>query len=127
MEFSENKPIYLQIADEVIDRIARGELGPGARLPSVREYAAKVGVNANTVMRSYAWLEQEGLIYNKRGIGFFISADSADRVSAQRRSDFIDRDLSKFMEKLKEYAVTPSRMAAVYDAFLKGDDWKSML
>ena len=53
MNFKENKPIYQQIADHICDEIIAGKLAPDARIPSVREYAAELEVNANTVMRTF--------------------------------------------------------------------------
>ena len=74
MKFKENnKAIYLQIADKISDDILLGTILPGARIPSVREYASTLEVNANTIMRSYEYLERQGVIFNRRGIGFFIT------------------------------------------------------
>lgn len=71
MVFNENnKAIYLQIADKICDDIMLGALKDGDRIPSVREYAASMEVNANTVMRSYEYLERNDVIFNRRGIGF---------------------------------------------------------
>lgn len=70
MEFDSNKPIYLQICDSIFDRILSGDLQPGGRIPSVRELGADIGVNPNTVMRSYEKLTDAGIIFNKRGIGY---------------------------------------------------------
>ena len=72
MDFNENKPIYLQITDGIMDDIISDVYPSDGRLPSVREYASKVEVNANTVMRSYDWLQQQKIIFNRRGIGFFV-------------------------------------------------------
>ena len=70
MQFKKNnKAIYLQIADSICDRVLDGTFPPESRIPSVREYAAQVEVNANTVMRAYDHLASLGIIYNKRGIG----------------------------------------------------------
>lgn len=67
MIFKENnKAIYLQIADKICDDILTGHFLAGARIPSVREYAASLEVNANTVMRSYEYLERLGVIFNRR-------------------------------------------------------------
>ena len=72
MIFKENtRPIYLQIADRICYDIMSGVYNPDDRMPSVREYAASVEVNANTVMRSYEYLSTRDIIYNRRGIGFF--------------------------------------------------------
>ena len=83
MEFSENKPIFVQICDSVTERILNGKLSPGERISSVREYGAEIGVNPNTVMRSYERLTTEGVIYNKRGIGFFIAEDAIEKILAK--------------------------------------------
>lgn len=72
MEFNSNKAIYLQISDIICEKILSGELKADDRIPSVREYGASIGVNPNTVMRTYEKLTNEGIIYNKRGIGYFI-------------------------------------------------------
>ena len=71
MEFNSNRPIYLQICDWICERILSGDLAPDSRIQSVREFGAEIGVNPNTVMRSYEKLTADGIIYNKRGIGYF--------------------------------------------------------
>jgi len=99
-EFSENKPIYLQIADHIGDRILRGELKEEDRIPSVRELGADLGVNPNTVMRSYDRLTDEGVLFNKRGIGYFIAPDARKRVLEERRRAFLEEDLPLIREKM---------------------------
>ena len=71
MKFKESKSIYLQIADRICDEILQGQYMEEERIPSVREYAATVEVNANTVVRTYDYLQGQEIIYNKRGIGYF--------------------------------------------------------
>lgn len=80
MEFNSNKAIYLQISDIICEKILSGELKADDRIPSVREYGASIGVNPNTVMRTYEKLTNEGIIYNKRGIGYFIGEKAKDIV-----------------------------------------------
>ena len=60
MEFNNNKSIYLQICDAICEQILSGKLGPDERIPSVREYGAEIGVNPNTIMRSYEKLTADG-------------------------------------------------------------------
>ena len=72
MEFNQNKPIYLQIADGISEKILSGELKEGDRILSVRELGGELGVNPNTAMRSYEKLTMDGIIYNQRGIGYFV-------------------------------------------------------
>lgn len=79
MKFKESKSIYLQIADRICDEILQGQYTEEERIPSVREYAATVEVNANTVVRTYDYLQGQEIIHNKRGIGYFVSAGAKDR------------------------------------------------
>lgn len=110
MEFDNNRPIYLQICDNICELILGGNLRPHDRIPSVREYGAEIGVNPNTVMRSYEKLTTDGIIYNKRGIGYFISQEARDIILTAQRRDFIENELPQIMRKaqllgveLKEY------------------------
>ena len=88
MAFNNDKAIYLQIADRLSDEILVGTYKAFDRIPSVREYAAKLGVNANTAVKAYDQLAQEGVIYNKRGLGYFVAEDisskSVDRYFSRR-------------------------------------------
>ncbi len=101
MEFNSNKSIYLQICDTICEQIISGALLPDERIPSVREYGADIGVNPNTVMRSYEKLTSEGIIYNKRGIGYFISPDAKDIVLKEQRREFIENELPQIIRKAK--------------------------
>jgi DNA-binding transcriptional regulator YhcF (GntR family) len=92
MNFNTEKPIYLQIVDAISDRILSGELQGGDRIPSVREYGADIGVNPNTMMRSYEKLTADGVIYNKRGIGYFVSDDARETVLSAQRKEFLEKD-----------------------------------
>ncbi|MBR2202105.1 MAG: GntR family transcriptional regulator, partial [Bacteroidales bacterium] len=67
MDFKESKPIYMQIVDRICGEILTGVYKAEERIPSVREYAANLEVNANTVVRSYDFLQNKDIIFNKRG------------------------------------------------------------
>ena len=110
MEFNSNKAIYLQIADTVCDKILAGELMPEDRIPSVREYGATIGVNPNTVMRTYEKLTAEGVIYNKRGIGYFISPDAKEIVLENNRKEFMEVELPAFLRKMELLGLDPDEL-----------------
>lgn len=93
MEFDANKPIYIQIADNLCDRVLTGEFKPAGRIPSVREWAATIGVNPNTVARSYELLAERKIIFNQRGIGFFVSGCAPDLILEAERRKFIEEEL----------------------------------
>lgn len=99
MEFDGNKPIYIQIADNICERILSGELKPGGRIPSVREWGANIGVNPNTVARSYEILSSREIVYNQRGIGFFIASDAVEVIKNIERKKFIDEELPVFKNR----------------------------
>lgn len=97
MEFDSNKPIYIQIADNICEKVLAGDFKPGDRIPSVREWGATIGVNPNTVARSYEIITDRGVIYNQRGIGFFVAQDAADKIRATEREKFISEEIPAFL------------------------------
>lgn len=107
MEFNSNKSIYLQICDAICEQILSGELQPDARIPSVREYGADIGVNPNTVMRSYEKLTGEGIIYNRRGIGYFISPDAKEVVLNNLRTEFIENEVPQIVKRMNLLGIRP--------------------
>jgi len=72
-EFHTSKPIYLQIIEKIHRKIVRNELKLGEKLPSVREMAVQMGVNPNTIQRTYSELERVGIVQTKRGQGTFVT------------------------------------------------------
>lgn len=120
MVFEENnKAIYLQIADRIADSIMNGDYDTDQRLPSVREYAASIEVNANTVMRSYDLLASKNLIYNKRGIGYFVSEGAKARIIKEKSEDLIQNQLPALFKLMNNLGITPEALKEVYDKFLK--------
>lgn len=101
MEFDSNKPIYIQISDTICEKILDGSLAADGRIPSVRDYGAQLGVNPNTIMRSYELLTADGVIYNKRGLGYFISPDARFKVLELRRKDFMENVVPKIRRQMQ--------------------------
>ena len=100
MDFNSDKPIFLQIAASICDRILSGELQAEDRIPSVREYGAEIGVNPNTMMRAYERLTSDGVIYNKRGIGYFVSPEARSLVLEQQKKEFLEKDVPAIRARL---------------------------
>lgn len=118
MNFNDNKPIYLQIADSLMDSIVRGDLPDQSRLPSVRDYAIEAGVNPNTVMRTFVWLQQQELIYMKRGIGYFVAPNACARILQMRKEYFFDHEANYFFDRLSSFGITPEQLMNAYTDFL---------
>lgn len=112
MDFKKQKPIFQQIADTLCERIVSDSQSPDyksdgtERMPSVREVAVQLGVNPNTVVRTFDNLQQAGIIYNKRGVGYFVSPDATERIIALQRKEFIEEDLPAFAQKMKLLGLT---------------------
>ncbi|MBO5249515.1 MAG: GntR family transcriptional regulator [Muribaculaceae bacterium] len=117
MNFKENKPIYQQIADHICDEIIAGKLAPDARIPSVREYAAELEVNANTVMRTFDTLQSLEIIYNKRGIGYFVDSEARAKILQSRRNSFMEEDSQQFFRQAHSLGISVSEITAMYQIY----------
>lgn len=106
MEFDNSKPIYVQIADNICDRIIKGEFKPEERIPSVREWGSGIGVNPNTVARSYEILTERGVISNRRGIGFFVEANAIEVILESERKRFLELELPAFVKRAELLGLT---------------------
>jgi GntR family transcriptional regulator len=85
-----SEPIFEQIAFAVKEAVARGDLGPGAQLPSVRELAQELSVNPNTVVRAYELLTRDGVVIRRQGAGCFITGRPSALSGKQRRRQMED-------------------------------------
>ena len=119
MEFKESKTIYLQIADRIADAILSETFREEERIPSVREYAAEVEVNANTVVRSYDYLQNAGIIYNKRGIGYFVTSGARHMILKMRREQFLGEEVQSFFKQMKILGISEQEMSQMYHQFLE--------
>lgn len=106
MDFKKQKPIYLQIADQLCERIVAGEWKEDERIPSVRDVAAELAVNPNTVMRTFDHLQGAEIIYNRRGVGYFVSPKAQNRILKLNRQSFIEDELPYFFQRMKMLGIT---------------------
>ena len=120
MEFKEQKGIFQQIADRICDRILQGELKAGDKLESVRELAVAIGVNQNTIMRTYSELLRDGILSNQRGIGFFVSPEARDIILAKRRNEFFNNDLPHIARQARLLGISAEEIIGK----LKIEEWK---
>ena len=89
-------------ADEntyLIRKVLRGEWKQGSRIPSVREWGAQIGVNPNTVARSYEILSDRKIIVKQRGVGFFVTGDAVDVIKSTERTRFLEEELPAFRDR----------------------------
>jgi len=117
MEFQKKDAIYLQIADLMCERILRRDWPENERIPSVRELAVDLEVNPNTVMRTYAYLQDQSIIYNKRGIGYFVAPDGREATRKLLKSAFVRTDLPHVFKMLKLLDMDIDELRSLYRSF----------
>jgi GntR family transcriptional regulator len=123
MEFREKQAIYLQIAEYVCEQILLQKWNIGDKILSIRDLAIALEVNPNTVMRTYDFLQQQGIIVNKRGIGFFVADDSEAKIIAFRRQQFMDNELPVFFRNMYLLNVDFDGLKKQYEQFIQ-DNFK---
>jgi len=119
MEFQDNKAIYLQLTDHLCYEILQGTYAPDERMPSVREFAGQMEVNANTAVRAYDWLQTKGIIYTRRGLGYFVSPDAPQIIASQSREAFKNEHLPSLFRQMQALGITISDVAQEWEKYLQ--------
>lgn len=119
MEFNNPKGIFLQIAEQISARILAGEWAEGERIPSIRELAVEIGVNPNTVTKTYQSLVDQGLIENRRGLGYFVTEQSSARIIERLRHEFHRDDLPKLCSKLEMLKINNDELVSILEEHRK--------
>ncbi|MFY0600928.1 MAG: GntR family transcriptional regulator [Cyclobacteriaceae bacterium] len=115
MEFENNQSIYLQIADSISEKIVNGRYKPDEKIPSVREMASQMGVNPNTIMRTFSELQAKGIIENKRGIGYFVSEEAPAKIKEEKKEVFFKKILPEFIRQASLLGVTSEELKSHLD------------
>jgi len=95
MKFNKEKAIFIQIADFLVENILDGKWEAESRVPSVRDMAVSVEVNPNTVLRAYTYLQDQGIIFNLRGKGYFVTPLAVKNILVLKKDEFIRNDVPK--------------------------------
>ena len=109
--FRDGVPIYSQIVEQMRYCIARGEFGPGEKIPAVRELAVGAGVNPNTMQKALAELEREGLLYTERTSGRFVTEDKTMIERAKR--GLAERHIKTFLEAMVQLGYQPEEIMSL--------------
>jgi GntR family transcriptional regulator len=114
MDYSDNRPIYMQISDHFCDRILNKSWSAGERIPSVRDIAVLMEVNPNTAIRAFHYLQEEEILYNQRGVGYFITDNAYEKVMKLKREQFIKEKLPGFVRDMKSLGFSFSELDELY-------------
>ncbi|CAG5072824.1 HTH-type transcriptional repressor YtrA [Dyadobacter sp. CECT 9623] len=118
MEFKDKQAIYLQIADYLCEQILLGKWPPGERIPSVRDLAGMLEVNPNTVMRTYDFLQNKEIIYNKRGIGYSADENALAKILAYRKERFLEIEMPEVFRTLHILNISMEELGVRYEKFI---------
>ena len=117
MNFKEKEAIYLQIADRISEHIMLGKWKPDEKIPSVREMAGELQVNPNTVMRTYEHLQNQEIIFNKRGMGHYVAIDAIKKIKSIRKERFLQQELPDFFRSLYLLDISFEEMQKRYEEY----------
>ena len=115
MEFKNAKGIYHQIADRLCERILAGDYKPGEKVPSVREMAAALGVNQNTIVRTFIELQHNNIVDNQRGSGYFVTPGAPEAIRKKRKEEFTRDVLPEFMKQVQLLEISRAELAPLFD------------
>ena len=118
MEFNNTgRAIYFQVADYICEKILLKEWKPEDKIPSVRELAILLEVNPNTALRAYELLKTHQLIYDKRGIGYFVTPDAVNNTIAFRKQDFMEKEMPSAFRIMYLLGLEPADLEAPFEKF----------
>ena len=116
MIFTNDKAIYIQMADRLCDEILAGKYKDDDRIPSVREYAVMLEVNANTAVKAYDELSRANIIYNKRGLGYFVTPGAKKQILNERKKEFMKERLPELFRQMQLLGITLEDVKSEYTA-----------
>jgi DNA-binding transcriptional regulator YhcF (GntR family) len=116
MIFNSDKPIFLQMADRLCDEILADKYKDDDRIPSVREYAVLLEVNTNTAVKAYDELARANIIYNKRGLGYFVTKGAKKQILKERKHVFMKEQLPELFRQMQLLGITLEDVKDAYDA-----------
>lgn len=119
MDFNNTRAIYLQISDWLCAQILSGKWTEGERIPSVRELAVQLEVNPNTVMRSYDMLQNQQIIVNKRGVGFFVVEAALNKIKELKKSQFVNEALPELFQNMSVLGISLADLTEYYNQWSK--------
>lgn len=122
MDFDNNMPIYIQVVNRIKQDLVTKKLNVGDKMPSTRDFAIELGLNLNTVARVYKELENEGVVFTKRGLGTFVT-ESEEKV-AIIRSDMARELLSNFIKGMRNIACKDEEIISMLKESIQGGDYE---
>ncbi|MBK8809066.1 MAG: GntR family transcriptional regulator [Bacteroidales bacterium] len=118
MDFIRNQPIYIQIVDYFCDNILSGNWKANEKIPSVREIAVSMEVNPNTAIRAYTILQDKEVIFNKRGVGYFVTSLGPIKVLDMKRDEFLTTEVPQLFKTMNLLQISFDDIKKYYDKYI---------
>ncbi len=115
VDFRSGVPVYVQIMDQVRHLIASNTLKPGDQLPTVRQMAADLRVNFNTIARGYRLLDEAGIISTQHGRGTFILEPAGDEPNEKMRRDDLSRLTEQYLDAVYRLGFQPEEILNILE------------
>jgi Predicted transcriptional regulators len=119
MEFNQSQAIYLQIGDYICEQILLERWKENDRILSVRELGVTLQVNPNTVMRTFDFLQNSEIIFNKRGVGYFVADQAKKKITDYRRKQFMEQELPVLFKNMNLLGMTIEDLKEKYEEYAK--------
>lgn len=123
LDFRSGVPVYVQLVEQVLQYLSNGSLRPGDQLPTVRQMAAELRVNFNTIARAYRMLDEAGLISTQQGRGTYIVDQPVAEKTAVLKRDALEVQLEHFFTLLERQGYTPAEVEPSWQKIL--DAWRN--
>ena len=118
-ELNSDRPVYLQLVEQLQLAVVSGELPPGSRVPSVRELAAQAAVNPNTMQRALAELETAGLVQTQRTSGRCVTTDLAHLAGA--KAQLAQKHLAAFVFQMRPLGYSNAELVTLVSEYLAAE------
>ena len=110
MTFQDERPIFLQLSEQLEEGILSGAYPEESQIPSITEFSVNYKINPATALKGINRLVDAGLLYKKRGLGMFVSTGAREQLLSQRRENFYQNFVEKLVREAKRLGLTPGQL-----------------
>lgn len=115
IDFSEERPIFIQIAEGIEDAILSGAFKEESQIPSITEFSVNYRINPATALKGVNILVEEGIIYKKRGVGMFVSTGAVEQLKRKRKEQFFDDFIKRLVEEAKRLDISKNEIITMLE------------
>ena len=122
MQFNQDKPIFVQVADAIENQILDGLLKPEDQTPSTNDFQKVYQINPATARKGLNLLVDEGILYKKRGMGMFVSEDAMEKISNKRQKELFNNHIPELIKEIKRLNIPMEKLIEEIKKMEKEED-----